>query len=57
MARFEDGVLEDDPATPWNEAVMFTWAVFYPGDILVDCGNLQAGPFRACIQDEFIRRL
>ena len=54
MARFEDGVLEDDPATPWNEAVIFTWAVFYPGDILVDCGNLQAGPFRACIQDEFI---
>ena len=54
MARFEDGVLEDDPATPWNEAVIFTWAVFYPGDILVDCGNLQPGPFRACIQDEFI---
>ena len=53
MARFEDGVLEDDPATPWNEAVVFTWAVFYPGDILVDCGNQRPGPFRACIQDEF----
>ena len=53
MAQSEDGVLEDDPTTPWNEAVTFTWAVFYPGDILVDCGNLQAGPFRACVQDEF----
>ncbi len=54
MARSEEGVLEDDPATPWNEAVIFTWALFYPGDILVDCGNLSPGPFRACIQDEFI---
>ena len=53
MSGFEDGVLEDDPTTPWNEAVVFTWAVFYPGDILVDCGNLEPGPFRACIQDEF----
>ena len=54
MSQSEDGVLEDDPATPWNEAVVFTWAAFFPGDILVDCGNLEPGPFRACIQDEFI---
>ena len=53
-SRFEDGVLLDDPGTPWNEAMVFTWAVFYPGDILVDCGNLEPGPFRACIQDEFV---
>ena len=53
MSQSEDGVLEDDPATPWNEAVVFTWAVFFPGDILVDCGNLEPGPSRACIQDEF----
>ena len=53
MLQSEDGVLEDDPATPWNESVVFTWAAFYPGDILVDCGNLQPGPFRACIQNEF----
>lgn len=52
VAQSGDGVLEDDPATPWNEAVVFTWAVFYPGDILLDCGNLEPGPFRACIQDE-----
>ncbi len=54
MSRFEEGVVVDDPATPWNEVVVFTWAVFYPGDILVDCGNLEPGPFRACIQDEFV---
>ena len=54
MSQAEDGVLEDDPATPWNEEVVFSWAVFYPGDILVDCGNLKPGPYRACIQDEFL---
>ena len=54
MAQAEDGVLEDDPATPWNEEVVFSWAVFYPGDIHVDCGNLEPGPYRACIQDEFL---
>ena len=54
MSQFEDGGLEDNPATPWNEAVVITWAVFYPGDILVDCGNLEPGPYRACIQDEFL---
>ena len=54
MSQFEDGGLEDDPATPWNEAVVITWAVFYPGDILVDCGNLEPGPYRACIRDEFL---
>ena len=53
-ARSEGGVLEDDPATPWNEAVVSTWAVFYPGDLLVDCGNLEPGPSRACIKDEFV---
>ncbi len=54
MSQAEDGVLEDDSATPWNEEVVFSWAVFYPGDILVDCGNLEPGPYRACIQDEFL---
>ena len=54
MSQAEDGVLEDDPATPWNEEVVFSWAVFYPGDIHVDCGNLKPGPYRACIQDEFL---
>ena len=54
MSQFEDGGLEDNPATPWNEAVVITWAVFYPGDILVDCGNLEPGPYRACIRDEFL---
>ena len=54
MSQAEDGVLEDDPVTPWNEEVVFSWAVFYPGDILVDCGNLEPGPYRACIQDEFL---
>ncbi len=53
MSRFEGGAVVDEPATPWSETVVFTWAVFYPGDILVDCGNLEPAPFRACIQDEF----
>ncbi len=51
---FEQGILRDEPATPWNEVIVYSWAVLYPGEVLVDCGNLEAGRHRACIGDEFL---
>ena len=50
---FQQGQFRDDPATPWNETVVYSWMGLYLGDLLVDCGNLQAGRARACIRDEF----
>jgi len=50
---FEQGILRDEPETPWNEVVVYSWAVLYPGEILVDCGDLEAGRHRACIGAEF----
>ena len=50
---FEQGILRDEPETPWNEVVVYSWAVLYPGEILVDCGDLEAGSHRACIGAEF----
>lgn len=52
-SQFEVGVLRDDPATAWNEVVVYSWAVLYPGEVLVDCGNLEAGRHRACVNREF----
>ena len=51
---FEQGILRDEPETPWNEVIVYSWAVLYPGEVLVDCGNLEAGRHRACIRDEFL---
>lgn len=53
-SEFEQGILRDDPATAWNEVVVYSWAVLYPGEVLVDCGNFEAGKHRACVGDEFV---
>ena len=44
----------DDPATPWDEVLVFSWLVLYPGQVLVDCGNVEVGPNVSCIRDEFV---
>lgn len=53
QSLFEQGILRDEPETPWNEVVVYSWAVLYPGEILVDCGDLEAGRHRTCLRDEF----
>ena len=52
--QFKWGILQDDPETPWSEAVVMSWVALYPGEVLVACGGLEAGPRRACIADEFL---
>ncbi len=45
---------EDDPRTPWNEAVIESWAVFYPGELFVECDDhLVANSSRFCVRREF----
>ena len=43
----------DDPATPWNEVVVFSWVILYPGQYLVDCGDSYSGNGVVCIRDQF----
>ena len=46
-------LLHDDPETPWDEVVVYSWTILHPGDVFVDCGTREAGIHRACILDEF----
>ena len=43
----------DDTATPWNEVVVFSWVILYPGQYLVDCGDSYSGNGVVCIRDQF----
>ena len=51
---FEQGVLRDEPETPWNELVIYLWSALHPGEVLVECGDLEAGIDRACIREELL---
>ena len=43
----------DDPATPWDDVVVFSWVILYPGQFQVDCDDSGSTAGRACIRDEF----
>ncbi len=46
-----EGMPPEDPATPWNESLVYTWLNIFPGSIVVTCDN--GVPFQgACIHDE-----
>ena len=46
------GIPADDPATRWNEAVVYTWVNFYPGAIALTCGD-EGAPFEGkCVESE-----
>ncbi len=46
-----EGMSSDDPATPWNEVLVYTWLNIFPGQIVVTCDD--DVPFQgACIYDE-----
>ena len=46
------GIPDDDPTTPWNERVVYSWVNFYPGAIEITCSN-DVAPFRGeCISKE-----
>ena len=49
----QDGARDDD-ATSWDEVVVFSWLVLYPGQIIVDCIDSEMGPHVACVRNEFL---
>ena len=44
----------NDPETPWDEVVVFSWVIFYPGQFLVNCGDSDSSNGLMCIRDEFL---
>lgn len=53
-SQYEQGILTDSPTTSWDEVVVHTRTMLLSGEVIVDCGNLEAGPSRACIPGEFL---
>ena len=45
----------DDPSTPWNEAIVYTWLAFFPGALAVHCEDGPALLRGFCISDEMDR--
>lgn len=53
-SNFGRDIPSDDPATPWNEVVVFSWVILYPGQFLVDCDDSSSRSDVMCIRDEFM---
>ena len=53
-ALLAQGGTRDDPATPWDEVVVFSWLVLYPGQVIVECGDRETRPHVACVLNEFL---
>lgn len=45
--------LEDDPDTPWNEAVVATWTEFFLSNLRFECTELGTGITDECVNIEF----
>ncbi len=52
-SNFGRAIPSDDPATPWDEVVVFSWVILYPGHFMVDCGGSGSTADRVCVRDEF----
>ena len=48
-----EGWYEDDPATPWDEAVVATWTEFFLSELRFDCTELGSGISDECVNIEF----
>ena len=42
----------DDPATPWNEFVVYAWNHLYPGAVVTTCEDFDVSAEVRCIMDE-----
>ena len=54
-SQFEIGVLQDDPETPWDEIVVFSWSNLLPVGAVVDCSDpdVESDLGRSCIRNDF----
>ena len=46
------GLPSDDPATPWNEFVLYAWSNLYPGRISTTCESSSVPRQGACVNKE-----
>ena len=53
ISRFlsREGLPQDDPATVWDEARVYTWLTFYPGEIVAYCDD-DAPYLGVCVYQE-----
>ena len=51
--NFGQVIPSDDPATPWDEVVAYSWVILYPGHFVVDCDDSSPAADRVCVRDEF----
>ena len=49
---FSSGPPVDSPETPWSEPTIYAWLNFYPGFIVVDCGDSFSAAQGSCILRE-----
>ena len=47
------GWVEDDPATPWDEAIVATWTEFFLSELRFDCTEAENGINSTCVNLEF----
>ncbi len=52
-AIYTQDILPDDPVTPWDEVVVFSWAILYPGRFIVDCDDSDLRTGAICLRDQF----
>ena len=50
---FAQRVPSDDPDTAWDEVVVFSWAILYPGQFRVDCADPDSESDLICVRDQF----
>ena len=50
---FAQSIPADDPETPWDEVVVFSWVILYPGQFRVDCADSGSESGLICVRDEF----
>ena len=51
--NFGQVIPSDDPATPWDDVVVYSWVILYPGQFQVDCDDSSSATDRACVRNEF----
>ncbi len=50
---FAQRIPSDDPGTPWDEVVVFSWVILYPGQFRVNCADPDSESNLICVRDEF----
>ncbi|MDO8749640.1 MAG: efflux RND transporter periplasmic adaptor subunit [Dehalococcoidia bacterium] len=47
---FAGGIASDDPSTPWDESIIYTWLNLYPGQLLATCPSGDVPSQGTCVK-------